>query len=295
MEIKEALALIFKGVAPVLSENGFEPVYPAGVRKSEPPIEEQEGGKLRLSFQGERDAVRIEYREQRIFLMCTDINAAEATDEDYKQASLSLFDPAGIDDKDIRYISNEFTDTICQKFGKKARSVAKSKLPTPVSKSAAKSGALAYDPNTLASRFTTMYPELREEYRANVEKYGEFLAEAFFAQYGTPAAMQTIRQNDKQRMKKLFNLLNDIYEDGTNETQSLIAVTILGAMHTDAQLVENAKEYMSETLAQPVLAVIKYLNSPAGKRAEKKLENPPPYKPKKAKKEKGMLRQMLGL
>ena len=129
-----------------------------------------------------------------------------------------------------------------------------------------------------------MYPELREMYKANIEKYGDFLAEEFFREYGTPAAMQTIRQNDKQRMKKLFNLLDDIYEDGTNETQSLIAVTILGAMHTDPQLVENAKEYMSETLAQPVLAVVRYLNSPAGKRAEKKLENPPPYKPKRRRK-----------
>ena len=109
------------------------------------------------------------------------------------------------DDKDIRYIGNEFSDTVRQKFGKKDRGTAKTKLPTPVSKSAAKSGALAYDPNTLASRFTTMYPELREMYKANIEKYGDFLAEEFFREYGTPAAMQTIRQNDKQRMKKLFN------------------------------------------------------------------------------------------
>jgi len=41
MEIKEALALIYKSVSPVLEENGFEPVYPLGVRKSEIPIEEQ--------------------------------------------------------------------------------------------------------------------------------------------------------------------------------------------------------------------------------------------------------------
>lgn len=294
MEIKEALSLIYKGVAPILSENGFEPVYPEGVRKTETPVEEQPD-KLRIGFQGGKGAVRIEYKDERIILLCTDVNAAEATDEDFKQASLSLFDPATADDRDIRYISNEFSDTIRQKYGKKERSAAKTKLPTPVSKSAAKSGALAYDANTLASRFTTMYPELRETYRANVEKYGDFLAEEFFAQYGAPAAMQTIRQNDKQRMKKLFNLLDEIYEDGTNETQSLIAVTILGAMHTDAQLVENAKEYMSETLAQPVLAVVKYLNSPSGRQAQKKLENPPPYKPKKAQKEKGMFRQMLGL
>lgn len=294
METKEALALIYKSVSPVLEENGFEPIYPPDVRKNEIPIEER-ADKLRISFQGGKGAVRIEYKEERMVLLCTEINASEATDEDYKQASLSLFDPSTADDKDIRYIGNEFSDTVRQKFGKKDRGTAKTKLSTPVSKSAAKSGALAYDPNTLASRFTTMYPELREMYKANVEKYGDFLAEEFFREYGTPAAMQTIRQNDKQRMKKLFNLLDDIYEDGTNETQSLIAVTILGAMHTDPQLVENAKEYMSETLAQPVLAVVRYLNSPAGKRAEKKLENPPPYKPKKAQKEKGIFRQMLGL
>lgn len=294
MEIKEALSLVYKSVAPVLSENGFEPIYPEGVRKSETPIEELQD-KLRIGFQGEKGALRMEYEAQRIFLLCTDVNAAEATDEDYNQASLSLFDPATVEDRDIRYIANELSDTIRQKYGKRERGSAKTKLPTPVSKSAAKSGALSYDANTLANRFTTMYPELRESYRANVEKYGEFLAEEFFAQYGTPAAMQTIRQNDKQRMKKLFNLLDEIYEDGTNETQSLIAVTILGAMHTDAQLVEHAEEYMSETLAQPVLAVVKFLNSPAGRQAEKKLNNPPPYKPKKVQKDKGMLRQMLGL
>ena len=207
MEIKEALALIYKSVSPVLEENGFEPVYPLGVRKSEIPIEEQ-ADKLLISFQGGKGAVRIAYKGERMVLLCTDINASEATDEDYKQASLSLFDPSTADDKDIRYIGNEFSDTVRQKFGKKDRGTAKTKLPTPVSKSAAKSGALAYDPNTLASRFTTMYPELREMYKANIEKYGDFLAEEFFREYGTPAAMQTIRQNDKQRMDGKTDYIN---------------------------------------------------------------------------------------
>ena len=52
-------------------------------------------------------------------LLCTDINASEATDEDYKQASLSLFDPSTADDKDIRYIGNEFSDTVRQKIWEK--------------------------------------------------------------------------------------------------------------------------------------------------------------------------------
>ena len=241
MEIKEALALIYKSVSPVLEENGFEPVYPLGVRKSEIPIEEQ-ADKLLISFQGGKGAVRIAYKGERMVLLCTDINASEATDEDYKQASLSLFDPSTADDKDIRYIGNEFSDTVTSKnLGKKIVALRKQSFPRPFLNPQRKSGALAYDPNTLASRFTTMYPELREMYKANIEKYGDFLAEEFFREYGTPAAMQTIRQNDKQRMKKLFNLLDDIYEDGTNETQSLIAVTILGAMHTDPPVGRECK------------------------------------------------------
>ena len=261
MEIKEALALIYKSVSPVLEENGFEPVYPLGVRKSEIPIEEQ-ADKLLISFQGGKGAVRIAYKGERMVLLCTDINASGQPMRIISRPPSPCLTLLRRMTRIFAISAMSFLTLCVKKFGKKDRGTAKTKLPTPVSKSAAKSGALAYDPNTLASRFTTMYPELREMYKANIEKYGDFLAEEFFREYGTPAAMQTIRQNDKQRMKKLFNLLDDIYEDGTNETQSLIAVTILGAMHTDPQLVENAKEYMSETLAQPVLAVVRYLNSP---------------------------------
>ena len=41
---------------------------------------------------------------------------------------------------------------------------------------------------------------------------------------------------------------------------------------------------MSETMAPPVIEVNKFLATGAGKRAQKKLENPPAYKPKKQKK-----------
>ena len=130
MEIKEALALIYKSVSPVLEENGFEPVYPLGVRKSEIPIEEQ-ADKLLISFQGGKGAVRIAYKGERMVLLCTDINASEATDEDYKQASLSLFDPSTADDKDIRYSGNEFSDTVRQKLGKKIVALRKQSFPRP--------------------------------------------------------------------------------------------------------------------------------------------------------------------
>lgn len=287
-DIKELLASIVKGIEPVLTENGFKTIVPDGTEKGELPVSE-ENGAIVLNFNGDKGFIRMSYKDERLSLLSSDDG------EEFKELELSLLEPNSADDKDIKYIINEYQDTIRQKFSKKQRAAAKSKLPTPVSKSAAKSGALSYDANTLANRFTTIYPELREEYRLNIERYGEFLAEDFFLNYGNAKVIETIRQNDKQKMKKLFNLLNDIYEDGTNETQSLIAVTILGEMHNEPQLLENAEEYMSETMSETVVEVNKYLASFKGTRDKKKLLNPPAYKPKKAKKEKSMFRQQLGM
>ena len=83
-------------------------------------------------------------------------------------------------------------------------------------------------------------------------------------------------------MKKLFKLLNDIYEDGTNDTQSIVAVTILGCSLADnPDLIDIAKEHFSETMSEPVSEIIKYLRK--SKSARMRLENPPVYKPKKEK------------
>ena len=94
-------------------------------------------------------------------------------------------------------------------------------------------------------------------------------------------------------MKKLFKLLNDIYEDGTNDTQSIVAVTILGcSLSANPELIDVAKEHFSDTMSEPVCEIIKYLQK--SKSARLRLENPPLYKPKKEKK-KGMMASMLGM
>ncbi|HZK38880.1 MAG TPA: hypothetical protein VFD23_01860, partial [Clostridia bacterium] len=76
-----------------------------------------------------------------------------------------------------------------------------------------------------------------------------------------------------------------IYEDGTNEIQSLIAVSILGSLGNDQDLLANCVDYMSKDMLSPVIQVNKFLASKSGKGAKMRLENPPPYKPKKAKRE----------
>ena len=289
-DIYSVLADIVGGLNATLNDCGFTAVIPSGVEKGELPAV-TESGRITIEFKGEDKALKIEHFNNKHSLPGVN-KEGEINSSDFSQLSLSLLDAETADAKDVKYIVNEFSETLVESFGTKTVKPTKSKLPTPVSKAAAKSGSVSYDPNTLANRFTSIYPELREEYKANCEKYGQFLPEDFFMNHGTPVVLQTIKENNPQKMKRLFNLLNEIYEDGTNETQSLIAVTILGAMDNDQEMLANCVDYMCDDMTSPVINVNKYLASKAGKGAKMRLENPPKYKPEKAKK-KGMM-SMLG-
>jgi len=288
----DAIAAVFKGISDALSENGFSAVVPEGTEKGALPTV-TDGEHIYMDFTGAKGKLRLEFFGAQALLFCTDVHADEATDEDLKKLSANYFNPEEFDERDIKSLCNELSDSIRTKFGKKTASKGKNgKMPMPVSRSAVKNGAQSYDGNTLANRLTAIYPELKAPYHENYEKYGEFLADEFFMQYGTACVMATIRSKSRQDCQKLFRVLNDIYENGSNNTQSLIAVTILGEMNNDPALLETAKEYMCEDMCDTVLLVNKYLATSKGKRAKEKMKNPPAYKPKKEKKP-GMFAQAM--
>ena len=290
LELNYALEQIMKGINESVTEYGFRPEYPNGVFPPELPIEKN-GDKSVIMYRGERGRIRIEHQADKLFLFCAKTDD-ESPDDDMKRTSLSLLDLETFNDKDLKYIYEEYNEAFEKLFSQKNAGAGK-KMPTPVSRTQAKSGALSYDANTLGSRFTTIYPELRDEYKANLDLYGEFLAEDFFVNHGNKLVIETIRENDKIKMRKLFNLLNDIYEDGTNDTQSLVGVTILGcSLAENPELIDIAKEHFSDTMMQPVCEIISYLRK--SKSARMRLENPPLFKPKKQKK-KGMFSSMLGM
>ena len=239
-------------------------------------------------YTGEKGAIKVICDEGK-FTVYTGAEAESASD----RLCASLLDENS-DDRDVRFISNETNESLQNKFDKKAPSMKKSspKTPQTVSKTAVKNGSF-YDANTLASRLCLVFPDLRPVYKEHLAKYeNDFLGEEFFTEYGTKYVIDAIKENNPHTMKKMFQILNEIYEDGTNDTQSLIAVTILGELNNDQILLARCVDYMSETMAPPVIEVNRYLASPAGKKAKKQLLNPPAYKPKKEKKP-GMFAQAM--
>lgn len=242
-------------------------------------------------YQSENGVVAVVVSDNIISLMGGE--NLENVNDTPKKLAASLFEETA-DAKDIKYVVNEFADTLEAKYGQKKaiqKKAQTNKGPQTVSKAQVKNGSF-YDPNTLASKLCLVFPELRESYKAMLSEYSEFYAEEFFQKYGTAKVIAAIKENNPATMKKLFQVLNEIYEDGTNETQSVIAVTILGELNNDQILLARCVDYMSETMAPPVIEVNKYLAGVRGKKARKQLLNPPAYKPKKKKKQSAFMRAM---
>ncbi len=295
LDIRQAMEKIYSSLALTMQEAGFAPVVPEGTAKGEAPVGTGDNGLgYRLAYKSEGGAIRLDYFDKRLTFLLSETVDDNGEFVDYKTVSVSLLDPETCDETDVNSISGEVSDTVMAKYCKPT-SAPRVKAPKTVSKAAARSGQVFYDANTLANRLTaSIYPEYREAYNANINKYGEFLPEEFFAQGCGAAILATIKENSPAKMKKLFNLLNEIYLDATNETQSLIVVTLLGQMNNDQNLLANCIDYMCDDLPVPVIRVNKFLASGAGKKSVELLKNPPPYKPKKAKKSGGLMARLSG-
>ena len=277
LERKEALNALLKGCTEKFSENGFE---------------------LTASVTEENDSAYVEFSkgDLTIRLLSHDnlLDVMEkVTDGEFVKTESNLLDLDDCDERSLKSLCNEINDTVVSSHGKKAKQAAK-KAPATISKTAAKNGQ-AYDAYTLASRITALYPELKDALNDNVQTYSEFLGDDFFVNHTNRYIMETIRYNDQKTLKKLFKILSDIYENGSNDVQDLVVVTILGELNNEKELLDRClAEITDDDFKKTVEAVNAYLASSTGKKAKELMKNPPAYKPPK-KKNGGMMSSLMGM
>lgn len=266
MEISEAYRLIEKNLENTVKELGFSRLKSNGEN---------------LTYKGNKGLFRVCHNDE-TNILSLECSAESSEESEFKTVSKTLFDLSVVDEKDCRSASNEIADEITSIFASRKKvDIDKIKMPKAVSRSKAKNGTISYDTDSLANRFGVLYPEFKEAIKQNISDYGEFLPETFFTEIGTPKVIDVIKNGTEAEQKKLFKMLGEVYEDGTNEVQDIIGVTILGEMKNDPQMMAVADKYMTEYMAGPVHEINKI--TAKNNRWTKKLKNPPAFKPKKKK------------
>lgn len=266
MEIIEAFKIIEKNLSDINKELGFSKTS-------------QEDNSI--VFSGEKGIYKVTY-DASSSIMAFECAYENSQDAEFKTLSRSLFDTESYNERDAKSLANEISDELTSLFkARKKVDLDKVKMPKAVSRTKAKSGAISYDTDSLANRFAALYPEMKDAVKENIAKYGEFLPETFFMEVGTPKVLDIIANGTETEQKKLFKMLNEVYEDGINEVQDIIGVTILGEMRNDPKLMAVADKYMSDYMSGPVHEINKLMSK--NKKINKLLKNPPAYKPKKKK------------
>lgn len=285
IDLNTLWSTVIAELQPTTDRLGFKIEKPDNAGKNSPPVFTREASSY-IAYSGKNGKIRILFSDNKIRLLAGEHDAKSVDDSDYSLVASFLMVLDEYDLRDIKSVTNEISENLEEAYTPKqiAKRQQNVKAQATVSRSAVKSGALLYDSATLAIRLANLYPELKEEYKRHLEKYDEFLCEDFFVNIVNPRVYATIRENNPQKMKKLFNILNEIYDDGTNEVQDVIVVTMLASYDYQGDMLQNVLKYVGDSIVEPFIRINKMIKS--SKSIRMRLENPPKYKPKKKKKKK---------
>lgn len=270
--VKDALLTLIKSIDATMRAANFALTSAKAPEDTTEPI----------TYAGEYGEVELKFEENLININCK----AEGTD--WKTVAMTLFDlnDEEWDEKATKSAANviceavsKYYGTECIYAGKAAKTTKKAEVtPADVISIAAavekakktKKKDDSYDFITLATRMENIFQDLKGEMVNNISKYEIFLPEEYFETLITPRVIEAIKTKDKPVLKKLFNAFNTFYEEGDNDVQSLIVVSILGMnLAKDDSLLENCEMLMQEDLYNAVLPVVEYLKT--GKTAKKRI------------------------
>ena len=230
-----------------------------------------------ITYSGEFGEVEFVLESNILSINC------KAEGQEKKNVAQTLFDLENPDwnDKDVKSVANVICEAVSKYFGTECvypGKAAKAKDPT-ISPEIAdflekgkqakkkKENVATYEAEDLAHRFEVIYPVAKGKMDENIAKYEKFLPEDYFETNITPLIIEDIKLKNKQTLKKVFNAFNTFYEEGGNDVQSLIVVSILGVnLANNKELFENCKSYMDANLLEAVEPVMSYLCTGKGKK-----------------------------
>lgn len=206
-------------------------------------------------------AYRISYdAERKVYLLDRAILKGEEQLE-FTNRSMYLFDDRSTE-ADAKSVGNDFFDTMNNDLGL-AKSVAMNKRDVPLPTKA--KGDVTPGIETFCSRFLTLFPAYKDQYREETARYGGFMPDHFFSRTAAVVLRDAVRNGDIKQVNKMAGMLDQYYADGDYEVQSTITYVIIGeAFRNDKELFERFLTLIDNNykyLRQPAVNIMKFVVS----------------------------------
>lgn len=184
-------------------------------------------------FENDTKSIKISYNEAKSVYELSAADIADGNTGEYAVISAYLFDDNATA-KDAEAVAIDFVDTLRRNLGiKVARKVTgEAALPT------ADSSKVTVQ--TLTAKLLATYPELKEVYKSETAEKGKFLYLDFSAKYFIPAIRKTLDEKAKKNVKKLMDMLSEVFTSGDRASTNLVVMMLTAAIGTSAERFETA-------------------------------------------------------
>lgn len=190
-------------------------------------------------FKSETRVVKVEYNEERQMFVLSKADINEDGEGELSEANAWLFDD-GQNAKDAQAVGIDFTETLRKDLGIRHTRSANVAVELPAS---SKDGVMSIAGFT--KKVLDIYPQFKDEYKAHVGKYGNFLYLDFFGYTLVPQIKTTLKENNKKSVKKLYELLENAYLIGDRETVNTV-VAVVAAAACESEEIKSAAIAMLE-------------------------------------------------
>ncbi len=210
------LDVVIKEMQPFFDENGFKNVD--GV------------------FKNDKKAALVEYDEARQMYVLKTADIADDGSFTLDEASAWLFDDSQ-NAKDAEAVGIDFVGTVKAELGIKHKrsTTAANAVDLPTA-----SKGDSYTITVFTKKMLDIFPVLKDEYKAHVAVYGNFLYLNFFGEKLVPQIKSLLLENNKKSVKKLFDALQSGYLQGDRDTVNTIVAVVAAACINDDKAKENA-------------------------------------------------------
>ena len=238
--INKAFEIVNRKVEAALSEQGY-------VRRN---VTGTDSNELVTLYTGESTAYSvIYYKDKKHMVMRSCAMTDEGPDNEWKTVGTWMFDPETDKEREAESIGNDFAENVSAPVFVQASKAQKKKKKNSDDGNG--------DPVFFSKRLVVLFPELKDEIKAEEDGYEQFRAVAFTKEYIVPKVQALVSGGDAKSIDKLSEILSAQYSYGDIDTRSLITIVILNSITDDEQKEALCRE-MSDELKKAWKAAEKY-------------------------------------
>ena len=213
---------VIEEMQPFLDEQGFKA---------------QENG----NFKNDKRKIKIAYNEERQMYVLSAADTGEEGDGEFKEIDAWLFDDSQ-NAKDAAAVGVDFTAALRKNMGIRIKRTADgSNVELP---SFSKGGSVTV--TGFAKKMLDFFPTLKDEYKNHIAANGNFLYLNFFGEHLVPNIKQVMLTGNKKQIKKLYDILEDMYVKGDRDTVNAIVAVLCAAAYNDEKATAAIKEMLAD-------------------------------------------------